>query len=193
LPFFGGFTIPFQSLSTTFKTLRLKSTFAQRSARIHKATKARVLEPIQEQMQEPWTENALDKLIEEPTNRTSIPELARELLYLPFHLVVPSDTNPRPKGDVYEIIGGHRRYAALKELAQEHKTDKRFTRIAVVVVHADDALVPVMQLAENLNRADLSCVEVADGVARALKNGVDTTQLAENLGWSRRNLRRYMR
>jgi ParB/RepB/Spo0J family partition protein len=155
---------------------------------------------------------------EENTSKTNIPQLARELLHLPFAQVVPSDTNPRlnldkepfeelkksifangllqpivvrPKDSAYEIIGGHRRYFALKQLAEENPADKRFTRIAVVVVHVSDALVPVMQLAENLNRADLSCVEVADGVARAVRSGTDPTQLADSLGWSRRQIKRY--
>jgi ParB/RepB/Spo0J family partition protein len=158
-------------------------------------------------------------MTEEPTGKTVIPELARELLYLPFHLVVPSNTNPRlnlekepfeelkksiyangllqpivvrPKGDVYEIIGGHRRFAALKALAEKYPDDKRFTRIAVVVVDVDDSMVPVLQLAENLNRSDLSAIEVAEGVARAVSSGVDGQQLADNLGWSRRHLYRYL-
>lgn len=156
---------------------------------------------------------------ERTTGETNIPELARELLHLPFDQVVPSETNPRlsldrepfeelkksidangllqpivvrPKGDVYEIIGGHRRYSALLELAREHPADKRFTRIAVVVVDVADEMVPVLQLAENLNRADLSPTEVADGVARAIKSGVSPAQLADNLGWTRRSLNRYL-
>ncbi|MCC7069898.1 MAG: ParB/RepB/Spo0J family partition protein [Deltaproteobacteria bacterium] len=156
-------------------------------------------------------------MMEEPTSKITIPELARELLHLPFDHVVPSQTNPRlnldrepfeelkksifangllqpvvvrPKGDVYEIIGGHRRFAALKELGNEHPSDRRFTRIAVVVVAATDAMVPVLQLAENLNRSDLTPVEVADGMARAVECGVDAQQLADSLGWSRRTLNR---
>ena len=158
-------------------------------------------------------------MIDEQTSKTNIPELARELLHLPFDQVVPSDTNPRlsmekepfdelkksiyangllqpivvrPKGDVYEIIGGHRRYFALRDLASEHPKDKRFSRIAVVVVDVDDSMVPVLQLAENLNRSDLSPVEVAEGVARAVTSGVDAQQLADNLGWTRRHLNRYL-
>ena len=158
-------------------------------------------------------------MIEEDTSKTNIPELGRELLHLPFEHVVPSDTNPRlnlerepfeelkrsihangllqpivvrPHGDVYEIIGGHRRYRALQELAADHPADKRFTRVAVVVVDADDSLVPVLQLAENLNRSDLSPIEVADGVARAVATGVPSAQLAQSLGWTKRNLNRYL-
>ena len=158
-------------------------------------------------------------MIEEDTSKANIPELGRELLHLAFEHVVPSETNPRlslerepfdelkksihangllqpivvrPRGDVYEIIGGHRRYRALQELAVEHPADKRFTRVAVVVVDADDSLVPVLQLAENLNRSDLSPVEVADGVARAVATGVPPAQLAQSLGWTKRNLNRYL-
>src|SRR3954465_8557847 len=124
-------------------------------------------------------------MIEEQTSKTNIPELARELLPLPFSQVVPSDTNPRlnlekepfeelkksihmngllqpivvrPKGDVYEIIGGHRRYLAPQEPAAGHPNDRRFKRVADLVVDADDDMVPVLQLAENLNRSDLSPV-----------------------------------
>lgn len=159
------------------------------------------------------------KKSEEKTSETNLKELARELLHLPFEQVVPSDTNPRlnldrepfeelkksifangllqpivvrPKGETYEIIGGHRRYSAVKELAAAHPSDRRFTRIAVVVVHVGDELVPVLQLAENLNRSDLSAIEVADGVARAVKSGVDPQKLADNLGWTRRGLNRYL-
>ena len=158
-------------------------------------------------------------MIDEQTGKTNIPELARELLHLPLDQVVPSETNPRlnldkepfdelkksvyangllqpivvrPKGDFYEIIGGHRRHAALRALALAYPKDKRFTRIAVVVVDVDDDMVPVLQLAENLNRSDLSPVEIADGVSRAVQSGVDPAQLAENLGWTRRSLNRYL-
>ena len=154
---------------------------------------------------------------ESTTGKSNIPQLARELLHLPLKQVVPSDTNPRlnlekepfeelkksifangllqpivvrPKGEVYEIIGGHRRYFALKDLAQQHKSDKRFTRIAVVVVDVPDAMVPVVQLAENLNRSDLSAIEVADGISRAVGSGLEPQQIADSLGWSRRTLNR---
>jgi ParB family chromosome partitioning protein len=34
----------------------------------------------------------------------------------------------RVAGELYEIVGGHRRYAALCELAREHPGDPRFAR-----------------------------------------------------------------
>mgnify|MGYP001572956327 CR=1 FL=1 len=156
---------------------------------------------------------------EQTTSKTILPELSRELLHLPFEQVAPSETNPRlsverepfeelkksifangllqpivvrPRGDVYEIIGGHRRFQALRELAQEHPKDKRFARVSAVAVDVDDAAVPVLQLAENLNRSDLSAAEIADAVARAVASGVKAAQLAESLGWTKRNLNRYL-
>ena len=156
---------------------------------------------------------------EQTTSKTILPELSRELLHLPFEQVAPSETNPRlsverepfeelkksifangllqpivvrPRGDVYEIIGGHRRFQALRELAQEHPKDKRFARVSAVAVDVEDAAVPVLQLAENLNRSDLSAAEIADAVARAVASGVKAAQLAESLGWTKRNLNRYL-
>lgn len=156
---------------------------------------------------------------EQTTSKTTLPELPHELLTLPFEQVAPSETNPRlsvekepfeelkksilangllqpivvrARGDVYEIIGGHRRFQALRELAQEHPKDKRFARVSAVAVDVDDAAVPVLQLAENLNRSDLSAAEIADAVARAVASGVKAAQLAESLGWTKRNLNRYL-
>lgn len=97
----------------------------------------------------------------------------------------------RVSGDAYEIIGGHRRYHAVKELAHEHPNDARFATIAALVVDAGDQRVAAMRLAENINRADLSPLEVAEGVADALENGMSEEELAESLGWAKRNIYRY--
>lgn len=156
---------------------------------------------------------------DQETSKTTIKALARELLHLKLNEVVPSNTNPqlnlekepfeelkksilqngllqpivvRPVGGTYEIIGGHRRYAAISQLHAERADDKRFSRIAAVVRDVDDQLVPVLQLAENINRSDLSPMEVADGIANALNGGVDCDRLAEQLGWTRRHLMRYV-
>lgn len=156
---------------------------------------------------------------EADTSKTNIKEHARELLHLKLSAVVPSNTNPRlnldkepfeelrksieqngllqpivvrPIGDAYEIIGGHRRFTAISQLAKEHPGDKRFARIAAVIRDVEDRLVPVLQLAENLNRSDLSPIEVAEGIGAALESGVTPERLAEQLGWTRRNLNRYL-
>ena len=97
----------------------------------------------------------------------------------------------RAAGDGYEIVGGHRRYHAVKELAHEHPNDARFATIAALVVDAGDQRVAAMRLAENINRADLSPLEIAEGVADALENGMTEDELAESLGWAKRNVYRY--
>lgn len=98
----------------------------------------------------------------------------------------------RPRDGRFEIIGGHRRFRAVTELARERPKDERFTCIAAVVKEADDALMPVLQLAENLNRADLTALEVAEGIAAAVAQGTSKEQLADSLGWQTRKLYRYL-
>ena len=97
----------------------------------------------------------------------------------------------RVAGDNYEIVGGHRRYLAVRELAREHPDDARFTTIAALVVDMADMRVAAARLAENINRADLNPLEIAEGVADALENGMSEEELAESLGWKQRNVYRY--
>jgi ParB/RepB/Spo0J family partition protein len=93
--------------------------------------------------------------------------------------------------NTYEIVGGHRRYHAVRELSREHPSDARFATIAALIVELDDAHVAAARLAENLNRSDLSPLEIAEGVGDALKNGMTEDELAESLGWAKRNVYRY--
>ena len=78
------------------------------------------------------------------------------------------------------------------ELAAEHPNDKRFASIAAAVTEANDAKVGVLRLAENLNRKDLSPLEVAGGVSRAISTGTNKEELAESLGWSPRKLYKFL-
>lgn len=153
------------------------------------------------------------------TTSPDIRQVAGDLLHLPLARIVPSNTNPRltlakepfhelkksiaqngllqpilvrPAGNRYEIIGGHRRFAAVTELASAHPHDDRFYRIAAHVTDADDAKVAVLQLAENLNRADLSPLETAAGIAKAVAGGMSKEELAEALGWHARKVYRYV-
>ena len=80
----------------------------------------------------------------------------------------------------------------MRELASEATGDARFNRIAALVIDVDDALVPIVQLAENVNRSDLSPLEIADGAGRAISAGVPSERVANNLGWNRRQLNRYL-
>lgn len=140
------------------------------------------------------------------------------LLHIPLAQLVPSHANPRMTldkaaflelkksiqqngllqpiavrvaGDKYEIVGGHRRYHAVCQLAHEHPDDPRFATMAALVVDMSDSRVAAARLAENLNRDGLNPLEIAEGVADALKNGMSEEELAESLGWKARNVYRY--
>jgi ParB/RepB/Spo0J family partition protein len=93
--------------------------------------------------------------------------------------------------DAHEIVGGHRRFLAVKELAQEHPGDGRFETVPALVIDASDERVAALRLAENVNREDLSPHEVAEGVMDALETGITEEELAESLGWGKRNVYRY--
>ena len=160
-----------------------------------------------------------DTEVTDKINMNARERVGGELVHLPLDWVVPSTSNPRlhldkepfaelkksirengllqpivvrAAGDRYEIIGGHRRFAAVSQLAREQPDDARFRRIASMAVEADDALLPVLQLAENVNRADLAPLEIAEGAARAIENGASADQVAASLGWNRRQLNRYL-
>jgi ParB/RepB/Spo0J family partition protein len=91
----------------------------------------------------------------------------------------------------YEIVGGHRRFLAVSELAHEHPADSRFETVPALVIEASDERVAALRLAENVNREDLSPHEVAEGVIDALETGITEEELAERLGWGKRNVYRY--
>src|SRR5207249_10055358 len=60
-------------------------------------------------------------------------------------------------GDQYELIAGHRRFAAVQRLGR--------TKIAAVLRIADDDQAYLLMLAENLAREDLTPAEEAVGLA----------------------------
>jgi ParB/RepB/Spo0J family partition protein len=93
--------------------------------------------------------------------------------------------------DNFEIVGGHRRYLATKELAHEHPDDPRFATIPALVIDAQDERVAAMRLAENVNRANLTTKEIAEGVMDALESGLTEAELAERLGWGLRKVYQY--
>lgn len=97
----------------------------------------------------------------------------------------------RVAGDNFEIVGGHRRYLAVRELAHENPDDPRFAAIAALIVDVADVRIAAARLAENINRADLNTIEIAEGIADALENGMTEKELAESLGWQERNVYRY--
>jgi ParB/RepB/Spo0J family partition protein len=141
-----------------------------------------------------------------------------KLVRLPLQRVTPSTRNPRltldktafaelkasiakngliqpiavrAVADGYEVVGGHRRFHALKELAHENPKDERFSNVPALVIDAADDRVAALRLAENINRENLSPLEVSEGVADALENGMTEEELAASLGWGVRNVYKY--
>ena len=149
---------------------------------------------------------------------TAPPQTSTAMLSIPLAHVSPSGANPRMTldreafkelkrsifqngllqpiavrvaGVNYEIVGGHRRFLAVRELAHEHPDQERFSTIAALVVDLADTRVAAARLAENINRANLNPLEIADGIADALESGMTEEELAESLGWATRNVYRY--
>ena len=78
----------------------------------------------------------------------------------------------------YQLVAGERRLRAVRDLG--------WTRIPAIVREVDDRQLLELSLVENLLRADLNDIEVAEALA-SLQNqfGYTTTQLAEVIGKSR--------
>ncbi|MFS8571949.1 MAG: nucleoid occlusion protein [Clostridia bacterium] len=83
----------------------------------------------------------------------------------------------RPKDEGYELVVGERRYRACRLLGWE--------RIPAVVRDLPDSEVAALALIENLQRADLSFFEEAEGYRRLLEEfGLTQEELAKFLGKS---------
>jgi ParB family transcriptional regulator, chromosome partitioning protein len=84
----------------------------------------------------------------------------------------------RPWQGRYQLVAGERRLRAVRDLG--------WTRIPALVREVDDRQLLELSLVENLLRADLNDIEVAEALA-SLQNqfGYTTTQLAEVIGKSR--------
>ena len=81
----------------------------------------------------------------------------------------------RPLGDKFEIINGHRRYAALKA-ANKTEAD------CIIRRGLSEEQVDLMRLAENFDRIGLDPMEIADGLEKALiKYHYTQKELAQKL------------
>lgn len=139
---------------------------------------------------------AYDRIELSPTNprthldRQSLDELKASIHETPTGLLQPVTLRPRPSGN-FELVAGWRRYSAMRELQTEHPTDARYAAgLRALIYDVDDASMPIVQLVENLHRADLSPIEIATSVATTLES-MSPDDLCRQLGWSARNLRRY--
>jgi ParB family chromosome partitioning protein len=92
-------------------------------------------------------------------------------------LIQPITVRPSPGGR-YEVVAGERRLRATRDLGA--------TAIRAIVRVVDDRQLLELSLVENLLRADLNEIEVAEALQRLLNQyGYTTAQLAEVLGKSR--------
>lgn len=93
----------------------------------------------------------------------------------------------RHKGTKYEIIAGERRLRAAKVAGLE--------KISALVVNIPDDILPEVSLIENIQREDLTALEMAESLKKILDFRKDLTQeeLAERIGMSRSQVTNYLR
>lgn len=92
----------------------------------------------------------------------------------------------RPKGEMYEIVAGERRWRAAQR-AQVHQ-------IPVIVRDLNDTEVLEIAIIENIQRADLNAIEEAAGYRQLMdKFGHTQEKLAEALGKSRSHIANLLR
>ena len=145
---------------------------------------------------------ALDKLRQNPFQpRAHIDEdrLAELAETIAKDGLIQAITVRRREGEEsYDIIAGHRRAAAFKLLLERATDDAeraRWTAIpAQEKLEIDDALMARLALHENFQREDLSPVEAADALAAyQAQHGLQTAQLAEELGLEYKRVQRLLR
>ena len=97
-------------------------------------------------------------------------------------LIVPIKV--RPLGDEYEVVYGHRRFHACRELG--------LAEIECIVEGVDDRNHVVQALTENLVREDMSEPDIARSI-KAMKEdyGITNEEVAKMLGWSTAKVEQY--
>jgi ParB family chromosome partitioning protein len=81
-------------------------------------------------------------------------------------------------GDTYGVKTGHRRFLAFKELYDE--APDKFHSIRCVI--SDAANIPVIQLVENVQRLDLSDIDLFNALNTLKEQGLSLKQIADVLG-----------
>jgi ParB family transcriptional regulator, chromosome partitioning protein len=88
--------------------------------------------------------------------------------------------------DSYELIAGERRFRAAGNIG--------WTDIPAIIRDVDDRTMLTLALVENLQRADLNCVEEALGYQRLLQEfGLTQQQIAEAVGKDRSTIANFIR
>lgn len=84
------------------------------------------------------------------------------------------------------LIAGHRRHAALRELAIEEPGEPRWQTVLVIERDVDAATAEALGLIENLQRTDLEPLEEAQALVRLREAyGLSLAQIAEHIGKSK--------
>ncbi len=92
----------------------------------------------------------------------------------------------RDLGNRYEIIAGERRWRAVCHLG--------WNKIPAIIKNIDDSLVRVIALVENLQREDLTPIEIANGYFELSRlNGMNHNDLARYIGKPRSSVSNYLR
>lgn len=91
----------------------------------------------------------------------------------------------------WDLIAGTRRHRAFQILAERHPGDPRWTHIrASIQDHHVGSRLKAVQTIENIKRADLSTLELADAVLGLKADGLSAEQVAEELGYTKRHVDR---
>jgi len=99
----------------------------------------------------------------------------------------PLVVRPTTQEDLYQIVCGHRRYTAVKQLAMENKSEKKLLIPVVVITGLTDDQAFEMSLTENIQRKSLTPMEEARAFQVYLKGKKygDVKRLANKIGKQR--------
>lgn len=101
-------------------------------------------------------------------------------------LVVRPAAPGAPEGADWELVAGERRWRAVRRLG--------WTEVPVVVREMDDRTLLVLAIVENVQRADLSPLEEADGYRRLIDDfGYTQKEVAESVGRERSTVANLLR
>ncbi len=101
-------------------------------------------------------------------------------------LVVRPATAASPPGAEWELVAGERRWRAVRRLG--------WTEVPVVVREMDDRTMLVLSIVENVQRADLSPLEEAEGYRRLIDEfGYTQKDVAEHVGKDRSTIANLIR
>lgn len=101
-------------------------------------------------------------------------------------LVVRPATEHSPEGAEWELVAGERRWRAIRRLG--------WTEVPVIVREMDDRTMLVLAIVENVQRADLSPLDEAEGYRRLIEEfGYTQREVADHVGKDRSTVANLLR